>query len=51
MYLTGWQLNDELEQEWAARFGEDHVAALREALELVHARRFGDRIGLAFGDT
>jgi DNA-binding MarR family transcriptional regulator len=51
VYLTGGQLNDELEQEWAARFGEDHVAALREALELVHARRFGDRIGLAFGDT
>jgi DNA-binding MarR family transcriptional regulator len=41
VYLTGWQLNDELEQEWAARFGQDHVAALREALELVHARRFG----------
>jgi DNA-binding MarR family transcriptional regulator len=41
VYLTGWQLNDELEQEWAAQFGQDHVAALREALELVHARRFG----------
>src|ERR1700722_15719902 len=41
VYLTGWQLNDELENEWAARFGEDRVAALREALELVHAKRFG----------
>jgi DNA-binding MarR family transcriptional regulator len=40
VYLTGWQLNDELEKEWAARFGEDRVAALREALELVHAKRF-----------
>jgi DNA-binding MarR family transcriptional regulator len=41
VYLTGWQLNDEIENEWAARFGEDRVAALREALELVHAKRFG----------
>lgn len=41
VYLTGWQLNDEIEQEWAARFGQDQVAALREALELVHAQRFG----------
>ena len=41
VYLTGWRLNDELETEWAARFGEDRVAALREALELVHAERFG----------
>jgi DNA-binding MarR family transcriptional regulator len=42
VYLTGWRLNDELEQEWAARFGEDRVAALREALEFVHTKRFGD---------
>jgi DNA-binding MarR family transcriptional regulator len=41
VYLTGWQLNQEIETEWAARFGEDRVAALREALELVHAGRFG----------
>src|ERR1700733_488399 len=41
VYLTGWQLNDEIEKEWAARFGEDRVAALREVLELVHAERFG----------
>jgi DNA-binding MarR family transcriptional regulator len=41
VYLTGWRLNDELEQKWGARFGEDHIAALREALELVHAKRFG----------
>lgn len=42
VYLAGWRLNDELEQEWAARFGEHRVAALREALEFVHAKRFGD---------
>jgi DNA-binding MarR family transcriptional regulator len=41
VYLIGWQLNDEIEQEWAARFGEDRVAALREVLEPVHAERFG----------
>lgn len=41
VYLTGWQLNDEIEKEWAARFGEDRVAALREVLELVHPERFG----------
>jgi DNA-binding MarR family transcriptional regulator len=40
VYLTGWHLNDEIEQQWAARLGEDRVAALREALELVHAQRF-----------
>ena len=41
VYLTGWELNHELEQEWVKRFGKDHVAALRAALELVHANRFG----------
>jgi DNA-binding MarR family transcriptional regulator len=41
VYLTGWQLNDELEKEWGARFGDDRVASLREALEVVHAKRFG----------
>jgi len=45
VYLTGWELNDTLEKEWAARFGEDHVAALREALELVHTKRFGTVTG------
>jgi DNA-binding MarR family transcriptional regulator len=39
VYLTGWQLNHELEQEWAAQFGEDRVAALREALEFMHTKR------------
>ena len=40
-YLTGRRLIDELEREWAERFGEDRIAALREALEAVHAERFG----------
>jgi DNA-binding MarR family transcriptional regulator len=42
VYLTGWRLNKEFEEEWATRFGKDRVAALREALELAHAKRFGD---------
>jgi DNA-binding MarR family transcriptional regulator len=41
VYLIGWRLNDELEKEWATRFGQGRVAALREALEFVHAKRFG----------
>jgi DNA-binding MarR family transcriptional regulator len=41
VYLTGWQLNQELEEEWGQRFGEDRVAALRETLALVHANHFG----------
>jgi DNA-binding MarR family transcriptional regulator len=41
VYLTGWLLNEELEKDWAARFGEDRIAALRETLELVNAQRFG----------
>jgi Mn-dependent DtxR family transcriptional regulator len=48
VYLTGWQLNDEIEKEWAARIGEDNVPMLRQALELVHATQFRRRIGLAF---
>jgi DNA-binding MarR family transcriptional regulator len=31
----------ELEEEWAQRYGEERVAALREALEAVTAERFG----------
>jgi hypothetical protein len=42
VYLAGWRLNKELEEQWAGRFGEDRVAALREALEFVHVKRFGD---------
>jgi DNA-binding MarR family transcriptional regulator len=37
----GRQLIDELERQWAERFGEERVAALRDVLEAVHAERFG----------
>ena len=32
----------ELEEQWAELFGEERVASLREALEVIHAKRFGD---------
>lgn len=37
----GRRLIDELETEWAERYGEARVAALREALETVTAERLG----------
>jgi DNA-binding MarR family transcriptional regulator len=37
----GRRLIDELERDWAERFGEERVAALREALEAITAERFG----------
>jgi DNA-binding MarR family transcriptional regulator len=37
----GFQIIDEIEQEWAERFGADRVAALRDALEAVTAERLG----------
>jgi DNA-binding MarR family transcriptional regulator len=37
----GFQLIDEIEQEWAERFGADRVAALRDALEAITAERLG----------
>jgi DNA-binding MarR family transcriptional regulator len=40
-YTTGRQLIDELEREWAQRYGEERVAALRDALEAVTAERLG----------
>jgi DNA-binding MarR family transcriptional regulator len=40
-YATGRKLIDELEREWAERYGEDRVAALRDALEAVTAERLG----------
>lgn len=36
---TGRRLIDEIEREWAQRFGEERVAALRDALEAVAAER------------
>jgi DNA-binding MarR family transcriptional regulator len=37
----GFQIIDEIEQEWAERFGADRVAALRDALEAITAERLG----------
>jgi DNA-binding MarR family transcriptional regulator len=37
----GRRLIDEGEREWAERFGEERVAALREALEAITAERLG----------
>ena len=34
-------LIDDLERDWAERFGTEHVAALREALEAITAERLG----------
>ena len=40
-YVVGRRLIEDLERDWAERFGEDRVAALRDVLEMVHAERFG----------
>jgi DNA-binding MarR family transcriptional regulator len=40
-YAAGRRLIDELERDWAERFGEQGVAALRAVLEAVNAARFG----------
>jgi DNA-binding MarR family transcriptional regulator len=37
----GRRLIDEVEGEWAERYGEERVAALREALEAITAERLG----------
>lgn len=37
----GRELIDEIEQEWAERFGADRVGALREALEAISAEQLG----------
>jgi DNA-binding MarR family transcriptional regulator len=37
----GRRLIDEVEREWAERYGEERVAALREALEAITAERLG----------
>ena len=37
----GWDLIDEIEREWADRFGAERIVALREALEAVTAERLG----------
>jgi DNA-binding MarR family transcriptional regulator len=38
---VGLELIDALERDWAGRFGEERVAALREALEVITADRVG----------
>ncbi|HZU60395.1 MAG TPA: MarR family winged helix-turn-helix transcriptional regulator [Solirubrobacteraceae bacterium] len=40
-YLVGRQLIDDLEREWAERYGEERLSALRDALEAVTAERLG----------
>ena len=40
-YAIGQRLIDEVECDWAQRFGEEGVTALRGVLEAVHAERFG----------
>jgi DNA-binding MarR family transcriptional regulator len=40
-HAIGRRLIDEVEGEWAERFGEERVAALREALEAITAERLG----------
>jgi DNA-binding MarR family transcriptional regulator len=40
-HRTGRSLIDELEREWAERFGVERVAALRDALEAITAERLG----------
>ncbi len=37
----GRGLIDDIEREWAVRFGSERVAALREVLEAIEAERFG----------
>jgi DNA-binding MarR family transcriptional regulator len=40
-HAIGRRLIDDLEREWAERYGEERVAALREALEEITAERLG----------
>ena len=40
-YAVGRRLIDELERDWADRYGEERLAALRDALEAVTAHRLG----------
>jgi len=44
-YAIGRQLIDDLERDWAERYGEQRVAALREALEVVTAERLAAHPG------
>jgi DNA-binding MarR family transcriptional regulator len=46
-YSVGRRLIDEVEQEWATRYGEERIAVLRDALEAVTA----ERLGLTLADS
>jgi DNA-binding MarR family transcriptional regulator len=37
----GWKLINDIEREWAERFGTERIAELRETLEAVTAERLG----------
>jgi hypothetical protein len=39
--MVGRRLIDDLEHDWAERYGEERVAALRDALEAITAERLG----------
>lgn len=39
--LIGRDLVDGLERDWGERYGEENVTALRQALEVITAERFG----------
>lgn len=41
VYAIGRRMIDELEREWAERYGAERMAELREALEAVTAERLG----------
>jgi DNA-binding MarR family transcriptional regulator len=45
-YWIGRRLIDEVEAEWAERYGEDNVRALRSALEIVGMDRMGSTANL-----
>jgi DNA-binding MarR family transcriptional regulator len=40
-HAIGRGMIDELERDWAERFGEERIAALRDALEAIAAERLG----------
>ena len=40
-YAAGRKLIDQLDREWAERYGEERVTALRDALEAITAERLG----------
>jgi DNA-binding MarR family transcriptional regulator len=40
-YRIGREVIDEIERDWAERYGEERIAALRQALELIYVERFG----------